>query len=158
MWHEFKVLVFLTLASLFLSSVAYPLFVLTAGNVLCPDRAKGSIMYSSDGQPIGSSLIAQKFKGDEWFQPRPSAGNYQGNVSSASNFAANQPKLRYRVAQTCGEIASYRLGIHTTSVQQDIANWFAQHPDLLLSWSQKFPQSASNWPATRKEVMKTHKK
>lgn len=81
-------------------SVLYPLSILAVGQGLFPERASGSIVTSPDGKPVGSRLIAQEFKGDEWFQPRPSAVGYTANASGGSNLGANNPKLRERVEET----------------------------------------------------------
>lgn len=78
-------------------SVLYPLSVLAVGQALFPTRASGSIVIGSNGKPVGSQLVAQEFKGDEWFQPRPSAVGYTANASGCSNFGANNSKLRERV-------------------------------------------------------------
>lgn len=81
-------------------TVLYPLSVLAVGQGLFPTRASGSIVTGSDGKPVGSRLIAQEFKGDEWLQPRPSAVGYTANASGGSNWGANNTKLRERVEET----------------------------------------------------------
>lgn len=81
-------------------SVAYPLAVLAVGQGLFPTRASGDMVAGPDGKPVGSRLIAQEFKGDEWFHPRPSAVGYTANASGGSNWGANNPKLRERVEET----------------------------------------------------------
>jgi K+-transporting ATPase ATPase C chain len=81
-------------------SVLYPLAVLAVGQGLFPTWAAGDIVTGPDGKPVGSRLVAQEFKGDEWFQPRPSAVGYTANASGGSNWGANNPKLRERVEET----------------------------------------------------------
>lgn len=81
-------------------SVLYPLSVLAVGRGLFPTKASGSLVAGPDGKPVGSRLIAQEFKGDEWFQPRPSAAGYNAAASGGSNLGANNPKLRERVEET----------------------------------------------------------
>jgi K+-transporting ATPase ATPase C chain len=78
-------------------SVLYPLSVLAIGQGLFPTKASGDIVTGPDGKPVGARLIAQEFKGDEWFHPRPSAAGYDGAASGGSNWGANNPKLRERV-------------------------------------------------------------
>lgn len=90
--------------------VAYPLAVLGVGQGLVPGRADGS-MLEADGRVVGSSLIAQRSPGPEWFQPRPSVAGengYDAMASAASNLGAGAPELvdaieaRRRDARTPG--------------------------------------------------------
>ncbi len=93
------------IATVFIAAVVYPLAVLAVGQGLFPTSANGSLVNGPDGQPVGSRLIAQEFKGDEWFQPRPSAAGYNASASAGSNFGANNPKLRERVEGSLKGIA-----------------------------------------------------
>lgn len=83
--------------TLLVSAVAYPLAVLAVGQLAFAHTANGSIVAGPDGNPVGSSQLAQEFKGDEWFKPRPSAVGYNASGSGGSNVGANNPKLRERV-------------------------------------------------------------
>ncbi|HVK19625.1 MAG TPA: potassium-transporting ATPase subunit KdpC [Fimbriiglobus sp.] len=80
-----------------LCSVAYPLAILAVGQWLVPTSANGSLVVRDDGTIVGSRLVAQEFKGNAYFHPRPSAAGYNAAASSGSNFGANNPKLRQRV-------------------------------------------------------------
>ena len=80
-----------------LCSVFYPLAVLAVGRAVFPAQSAGSLVVGPDGSPVGSRLIAQEFKGEEWFHPRPSAVGYNAAASGGSNWGANNPKLRERV-------------------------------------------------------------
>lgn len=88
-------LAFMTL----LVGVAYPLTVTGVARLAFPDQAAGSLVRDDAGQVRGSRLIAQAFDGDQWFQPRPSAGSYATVASAASNLAPSNPKLRERIEQ-----------------------------------------------------------
>ncbi len=78
--------------------VAYPLTVWAIGQLAFNDSANGS-MLEMDGSPVGSSLIGQDFVGAEWFQGRPSAGDYDALASGASNLAATSGQLLSQVEQ-----------------------------------------------------------
>ncbi len=80
-------------------SVLYPLAVLAVGRAAFPTTASGNLVAGPDGRPVGSRLVAQEFKGDEWFRPRPSAAGYNAAASGGSNMGANNPKLRERVVE-----------------------------------------------------------
>lgn len=79
--------------------VAFPTVLLGFGQVVFSHSANGSIVNGPDGKPVGSSQIAQEFKGDEWFKPRPSGVGYNAAGSGGSNLSANNPKLRERVEE-----------------------------------------------------------
>ena len=105
MFTQLRANLILLVATLFIAAVVYPLAVLAVGQGLFPTSANGSLVNGPEGQPVGSRLIAQEFKGDEWFQPRPSAAGYNASASAGSNFGANNPKLRERVEETLKGIA-----------------------------------------------------
>ena len=49
---------------------------------------------------MGVRLVTQELKGDEWFEPHPSAVDYTANAPGGSYYGANNPKLRERVVDT----------------------------------------------------------
>ncbi|MDR6676341.1 potassium-transporting ATPase subunit KdpC [Pseudomonas oryzihabitans] len=87
-----------------LTGGVYPLLVTVLGQALFADQAGGSLIQRADGSVVGSRLIAQKFTGPEWFQPRPSAGDYATVASSASNLAQSAPALRERIEKALPEV------------------------------------------------------
>ena len=89
-----------TLVTLVVTGLVYPLAVTGVAQVLFSDRANGS-MLTEQGKEIGSELIAQGFKNPGYFQPRPSAAGdngYDATNSSGSNFGPTSKKLRDRAA------------------------------------------------------------
>ncbi len=78
---------------------AYPVSVTGVAHLAFPDQAAGSLVRDDAGQVRGSRLIAQAFDGDQWFQSRPSAGDYATVASAASNLAPSNPQLRERIEQ-----------------------------------------------------------
>ncbi|MGE7991168.1 potassium-transporting ATPase subunit KdpC [Pseudomonas sp. NPDC089554] len=75
----------------------YPLAVTGIAQVAFPEQANGSLVHDDKGQVRGSALIAQEFKGEGWFQSRPSAGAFATVASGASNLAPSNPALAERV-------------------------------------------------------------
>jgi potassium-transporting ATPase KdpC subunit len=134
-----------------LCSVIYPGVLLLIGQLVFPQRANGSIVLDKDGKALGSSLIAQPFTKDEYFQPRPSAASYNGAASGASNWGGNNYKLRDRVARQLGPIVRYRSGPKKGQlVGPDIESWFqadrAQgQPGIVAQWAQAHSGLASAW-------------
>jgi K+-transporting ATPase ATPase C chain len=79
--------------------IAYPLAITGIAQVAFPGKANGSKL-SVDGRVVGSSLIGQDFKGDRrYFQSRPSATGYSGDVTYFSNLGPNSVKAREAVRE-----------------------------------------------------------
>lgn len=112
-------------ASFGLSAVAllgfgllYSLVATGIGHTLFPHAAEGSLI-ERDGQVVGSSLVAQPFAGDGYFQPRPSAANYDPMALAGSNQARSNPDLRKRLEETRATIAA-REGVAPDAVPGDL--------------------------------------
>jgi potassium-transporting ATPase KdpC subunit len=84
--------------------LVYPLAITGISQVLFPGKANGS-KVSVDGRVVGSSLIGQDFKGNPaYFQSRPSASGYSGNVTYFGNVGPNSVEGREEVGEN---LASY---------------------------------------------------
>lgn len=84
--------------------VLFPLAIWGVGT-LTGGRATGQLV-SADGHVVGSALIAQASPGDQWFQPRPSAADYNGLASAASNLGPSNPELIAQIDQRRAAIAA----------------------------------------------------
>lgn len=87
-----------------LTAVLYPFLTWGIGQTLFSGQANGSLVVNAQGQPIGSSLIGQPFKGDRYFWSRPSTIEYstlpensKTGTSGASNLAPSNPALLDRI-------------------------------------------------------------
>jgi K+-transporting ATPase ATPase C chain len=138
--------------TLVLCCVVYPLVLWGIGQTAFHDRAEGSLITGPNGKPIGSRLIAQPFKADEYFQPRPSAVSYNAAASGASNWSASNPLLRDRVARALGSMARYRGSRHP--VGPDVEKWFQQQaPDFVDRWAKEHPMLGQQWVKDNPEAV-----
>jgi len=105
--HGGSVLTWLRFAAVGVLScgLLYPLLATFSGQALFPAQARGSLI-ERDGVIVGSSLLAQDFTADGYFQSRPSAANYDPRAAAGSNWAPSNPALRERVAASSTAIAS----------------------------------------------------
>lgn len=74
----------------------YPLVIWGIGQTLTPYSANGSMMINSQGEIVGSKLIAQRFDRPEYIWPRPSAVGYNAAAAGGSNLSPTHPELRER--------------------------------------------------------------
>ncbi len=86
--------------------VAYTTLILATASVVAPEKRLGSLVYGSDGQVIGSRLVAQPFTRPEYLWPRPSAVDYNAFGAGGSNLSPTNPKIRERADAI---LANYKL-------------------------------------------------
>lgn len=76
---------------------AYPLLVTGVAHLAFPAKAEGSVVYNAKGEAVGSALLAQKFRDEKYFWPRPSGGDYATVASGASNKGPTSADLKKAV-------------------------------------------------------------
>ena len=106
-----KTSILFTLVTAVLFGLGYPLLMTGLAGVLFPHQAAGSLILSN-GQVIGSELIAQSFTSDRYFHPRPSAaGNgYDATASGGTNLAQSNKTLVTRIQGDIDKLAAQNQG------------------------------------------------
>jgi K+-transporting ATPase ATPase C chain len=156
MFQHLRANLWLLVFSIVICCVAYPAVLWGIGQLLFRDQANGSLIYDTRGNPIGSRMIAQPFtdKRPEYFQPRPSSVSYNASASGASNWAANNPALRNRVARQLGPIVKYATGAKKGQLAAgDIEAWFqkdeaGRKPAIVAQWADAHSAFAQAWVGT----------
>jgi K+-transporting ATPase ATPase C chain len=108
----------------------FPVAVWAVAQVAFKDRANGSLIVR-DGTVVGSSLLAQGFTSPKYFQPRPSAVDYNASASAASNLGPNSADLAAAVKDRITAVAAAN-GIAATAVPVDLVTTSASglDPDI----------------------------
>jgi len=91
MLTEVKRGVLFTVVTMVLLGGGYHVVLWGIGQALFPSQAEGSLIRRSDGSVVGSRLIAQSFTRPEYFQPRPSAVDYNAASTGGSNYGPSNP-------------------------------------------------------------------
>ncbi|MBF0593388.1 MAG: potassium-transporting ATPase subunit KdpC [Candidatus Omnitrophica bacterium] len=78
-----------------MTGVVYPLLVTGIAQVCFHRQANGSLIYSTNGKIVGSTLIGQSFDDPKYFWGRLSATTplYNASSSSGSNLGPSNPAL-----------------------------------------------------------------
>jgi len=100
MLSETMVALRMTLVTLVVTGLVYPLTITGVARTLFPGASGGSLLEDANGSPVGSRLIGQAFSNPAYLQPRPSAAGatgYDGTASSGSNLGPTSQKLHDRV-------------------------------------------------------------
>lgn len=83
--------------------VAFTYLITGVAQVAMPDKANGSLIYVN-GVLVGSELIGQSFTSPGYFHGRPSALDYEGDESGASNLGPTSAKLMEEVDQRVAQV------------------------------------------------------
>ena len=100
---DLKTAMLLFIAFSLLTGLIYPLLMTGVIQIAMPEQASGSLIVVN-GSVVGSELIGQNFTSPGYFHGRPSAVNYAGNGSGASNFGPTNAKLMEQVSQRISEV------------------------------------------------------
>jgi K+-transporting ATPase ATPase C chain len=148
--------------TLLVCCVLYPLALWAVGKGLFSAQADGSLVVDEQGQVRGSHLLAQPFSDAKYFQPRPSAANFNAAASGGSNLAASNPKLRGQVAQRIGTIARYKKDgpRKGAAAGPDVEKWFItqvkeRKRNPTAEWAQANPSLVIDW-AGSSDLMKEY--
>lgn len=111
----------------------YPLGITAVAQLTMPEKANGSLI-KIDNNVVGSTRIAQKFAGDEYFHSRPSAVDYDASASGGSNFGPTNKKLISSVSQRISAVKNSDLKSDTNvNIPSDLVTASASGLDPNIS-------------------------
>ena len=124
---EIKRGILYTVVTMALFGGAYPLLMLGIGRVVFPRQAEGSLIRRADGTVVGSTLIAQKFERPEYFQPRPSAVDYNAASTGGSNYGPSNPDHLKAVRERLDAVVA-REGVAAAQVPSEMVDGERRRP------------------------------
>jgi K+-transporting ATPase ATPase C chain len=100
----FRTSALLTLVFAVLLCGAYPIAIWAGAQALFADKANGSLLVDKNGAVRGSTLLAQNFTSEKYFQPRASAAGtgYDAVSSGGTNFGPTSQKLNDSIKAAIG--------------------------------------------------------
>ncbi len=123
----------ISLVLLLICGGVYPALVTLVGGAVFPYQANGSIIIGSDGQPVGSELIAQAFDKNDYFHPRPSAAGadgYDATSSGGSNLGPTNQKLIDRVSGDASALQAQNPSLQTLPADLLTTSGSGLDPDI----------------------------
>ena len=116
------ILILLTL----ITGLAYPLAMTAIAGVIFPKQAAGSLV-ERDGKVVGSALIGQEFKSEEYFHGRPSATTATDPADSTKTVPAP-----YNAANSGGSNLGPTSKALNDRVKEDVDKLKAENPNATV--------------------------
>jgi K+-transporting ATPase ATPase C chain len=89
--REIRQAILFTVVTMVMLGGVYHVVLWGIGQAVFPSQAEGSLIRRADGSIVGSRLIGQTFARPEYFQPRPSAVDYNAASTGGSNYGPSNP-------------------------------------------------------------------
>jgi potassium-transporting ATPase KdpC subunit len=122
MLKEIRPALVILVALTLITGLAYPLAMTGVAEAVFPDQAQGSII-ERDGKVVGSALIGQEFKGDQYFHGRPSATTAADPADSSKTVPAP-----YNAANSSGSNLGPTSKALIDRVKEDVEKLKAENP------------------------------
>src|ERR1700753_3849552 len=122
MLREIRPAIVLLLGLTLITGLAYPLAMTAVAGAIFPKQAEGSLI-EKDGKVIGSALIGQEFKGDNYFHGRPSA-----TVAPDPNDSTKTVPAPYNAANSGGSNLGPTSKALNDRVKEDVEKLKAENP------------------------------
>jgi K+-transporting ATPase ATPase C chain len=124
MLKEIRPAIILLLSLTIITGLGYPLALTAISSVIFPKQAHGSLI-ARDGKVIGSALIGQEFKGDQYFHGRPSATTAPDPADSSKSGPAP-----YNAANSGGSNLGPTSKALADRVKEDVEKLKSENPSM----------------------------
>ena len=124
MLKEIRPAIILLLSLTVITGLGYPLALTAISSVIFPKQAHGSLIVR-DGKVIGSALIGQEFKGDQYFHGRPSATTAPDPADSSKSGPAP-----YNAANSGGSNLGPTSKALADRVKEDVEKLKSENPSM----------------------------
>jgi potassium-transporting ATPase KdpC subunit len=126
MLKEIRPAIILLLGLTLITGLAYPLAMTGIAGVVFPRQAAGSLI-ERDGKVVGSALIGQEFKSDQYFHGRPSATTAPDPADSSKTVPAP-----YNAANSGGSNLGPTSKALNDRVKEDVDKLKAENPNAAV--------------------------
>lgn len=103
-----------------LCGLVYPAAVTGIAQGVMEEKANGSLIYNEKKEVIGSELIGQQFKGEEYFHGRVSSIEYKAEGSGSNNYAPSNPDLLERTEESIETWKEKNQSVPVTEIPIDL--------------------------------------
>ena len=124
MLKEIRPAIILVVALTLITGLVYPLAITGIAGVIFPYQAQGSLI-EKDGKVVGSALIGQEFKGDNYFHGRPSA-----TLAPDPNDATKTVPAPYNAANSGGSNLGPTSKALNDRIKDDVEKLKAENPSM----------------------------
>jgi K+-transporting ATPase ATPase C chain len=126
MLKEIRPAIILLILLTLITGLAYPLAMTAIAGAIFPKQAAGSLI-ERDGKVVGSALIGQEFKGDQYFHGRPSATTAPDPADSSKTVPAP-----YNAANSGGSNLGPTSKALNDRVKEDVDKLKAENPNAAV--------------------------
>jgi potassium-transporting ATPase KdpC subunit len=109
-----------------ITGLAYPLGMTGLAGLIFPNQAQGSLI-EQDGKLVGSALIGQEFKGEQYFHGRPSA-----TTATDPNDSTKTVPAPYNAANSAGSNLGPTSKALVDRVKDDMDKLKAENPSATV--------------------------
>ena len=109
----------ITLLTIVLFGVLYPLLITVIARIVAPNGGRGEEILK-DGKVVGFELIGQKFDDDQYFNGRPSAVEYNAAATGGSNKGPTNPDYLSQVQARIDTFLVHNPGVKKEDIPVDL--------------------------------------